>query len=320
MTGGPGPAPETLPAPDFVTLPVAKAHPTNPRKYVPWMPRPVERSQRSEASTLQCRLRVVRERSAASPRTPQPCLPDQGGCFCQVRLFPLTLCPDSSPAPPLLSGRGGCPARAPCPALEAPLPWEAVTRKPLPRIFLPACFSLFLVTGRSPPPSHTNPAQVRLQLCARLSICPPGELPASNPLWKAQLRGERHPFFPLRLQPEPPPPWHCPPGGANHIDILLNGAPGFAQCTTYTAEHAAERGSPAVAESPVRLAHCNTGRDQIPEKGRSPSSLPLRLSGPPPPQQHNMVEDGAAGSARPRSPADSHTEEMFYFVPVPSSR
>lgn len=70
----------------------------------------------------------------------------------------------------------------PRPALESPLLWETVTRKRLPRVFLPSGFSLFLVTEQPPPPSHSNAAQVRLQLWALLNIASPGELPALNSL------------------------------------------------------------------------------------------------------------------------------------------
>lgn len=198
-----------------------------------------DRGQRQAPSRAGCVWSSVLQR-LPEPHSPVPQIKVVASA--KPECSPLTLCPESFPAP-LLSGGRGRPARAPTSCPGRPTALGSGNKGTLSQGISSNLFLSVLGHGVCPPPSHTNPAQVRLQLCALLNICPPGELPASNFPWKAQLRGERYPFFPLRLQPGPPPPRYCPPGGATHIEVLVNGTPGFAQCTTYTAE----RGQPSLS-------------------------------------------------------------------------
>lgn len=129
--------------------------PRNPRKCAAWKtPACRKRLELKGNHTAQCRTGHFLQPSGA----PQPCLPDWGGCLCGTRILPTRPAVLTPPWQPLFSVAGETiqPELPPHPVLGAPLLWEASTRKFLPRVFLPSCFSLFLVKGQSPPLSHTN--------------------------------------------------------------------------------------------------------------------------------------------------------------------
>ena len=141
MAGGPGPAPRACPPQTLSPFTWPKPIPQTPGHMPPG------------CSACGEGLEVRGMRTPRSPRALQPC--PQIGWWPPLSLISAhsPLSGQTPPQHPLFSEAGeAVQPGLPCPTLEAPLLLGKVTRKLLPREFLPTCFSLLLVTGRSPPP------------------------------------------------------------------------------------------------------------------------------------------------------------------------